>query len=639
MTNNKIRFGPFELDVKAGELSRSGRRVRLQEKPLRLLQALVEQAGEVVSRDELRARLWPTGIVVEFDNGLNNAANKLRAVLGDSASSPKYVETVGRRGYRFVGALVDEPVPVLTEPAARASLPADSPPAGHLAADGAPASGASADRSASAAAPARHRKLWPLGVAAAVLVAAIAGGLSMRERPSSHEPRIESLAVLPLANLSSDPEQEYFSDGMTDTLISQLTGIRSLRVISRQSIMRYKESATPMPAIARELDVQGIIEGTVLRTADRVRVSVQLIHAPSDRHLWSEQYEGSLDDVLGLQARIARAVAAEVRATVTPQESERLARPGNVDAEAYDLYLRGRYFWALRTEAGLLRSLEYFERAIAIAPDFARAHAAIAEAYGPLGYNGMVAPDVANPRMRAAAERSLALDPNLVEGLTALGACAAFHEWKWAEGEQHFKRALAVSSNYSTAFGWYGQLLENLGRQPENLAARERAFELDPLWVGTGAALGTALFYNGRSDDAIAMLERTLELDPSHPIALTYLGRVYEEAGRLDEAIDAFARADNDGALGHAYGVAGRRDEALAALERLERRARERYVPPFQLALVRVGLGDYAGALDDLERGYVIHDTGMSGIKVDPRFEPLAASPRFVALLDRMGLR
>jgi TolB-like protein len=507
--------------------------------------------------------------------------------------------------------------------------------------DGGPGAPIDATQDASAPPPtARRRKRWPLGVAAAlVLVAAAIGALLLHEPPPGDEPRIESLAVLPLANLSSDSEQEYFSDGMTDALISQLTGIRSLRVISRQSIMRYKASSAAMPTIARELDVQGIIEGTVLRTADRVRVSVQLIHAPSDRHLWSEQYEGGLDDVLGLQARIAQAVAAAVRATVTPQESERLARPANVDAEAYDLYLRGRYFWSQRTEDGMLRSLEYFERAIAIAPDFATAHAAIAEAYGPLGYNGIVAPDIANPRMRAAAERALELDPNLVEGLTALGACAAFHEWKWAEGEQHFKRALALSSNYSTAFGWYGQLLENLDRQPENLAARERAFELDPLWVGTGAALGTALFYNGRSDDAISILKRTLELDPSHPIALTYLGRVYMEAGRLEEAIDAFARANNDGALGHAYGVAGRREEALAALERLERRAQERYVEPFQLALVRVGLGDYSGALDDLERGYAIHDTGMSGIKVDPRFKPLAAEPRFVALLEKMGLR
>jgi tetratricopeptide (TPR) repeat protein len=241
--------------------------------------------------------------------------------------------------------------------------------------------------------------------------------------------------------------------------------------------------------------------------------------------------------------------------------------------------------------------------------------------------------------MRAAAERALALDPNLVEGLTALGACAAFHEWKWAEGEQHFKRALELSSNYSTAFGWYGQLLENLGRQPENLAARERAFELDPLWVGTGSALGTALLYNGRADEAVAILLRTLELDPSHPIALNYLGRAYEAMGRFDDAIDAFARAGDDGSLGHAYGVAGRREEALAALAHLERRAEERYVSPFQFALVRVGLGDYPGALDELERGFAIHDTGMSGIKVDPRFEPLATEPRFVALLRNMGLR
>jgi tetratricopeptide (TPR) repeat protein len=234
--------------------------------------------------------------------------------------------------------------------------------------------------------------------------------------------------------------------------------------------------------------------------------------------------------------------------------------------------------------------------------------------------------------------RALELDPNLVEGWTALGACAAFHEWNWAEGERHFERAVALGPNYSTAFGWYGLLFENTGRQSENVAARKRAFELDPLWMGTSAAYGQALFFAGRTEEGIAQLKRTLELDPDHAVALSYLGVVYAGSGRLDEAIAVFARAGNDGGLGHALGAAGRRDEALEVLARLERRAAERYISPHQFALVRLGLGDLAGALDALERGFAIRDPGMSGIKVDPRFAPLAAEPRFVTLLEQMGL-
>jgi TolB-like protein/DNA-binding winged helix-turn-helix (wHTH) protein/Tfp pilus assembly protein PilF len=618
MSSHRICFGPFELDTKAGELRRGGRRVRLQEKPLKLLQALVEQPGETLSRDELRTRLWPPPLVVDFDNGLNNAANKLRAVLGDSPSAPRYIETVGRRGYRFIG-----------EVAAHA-------PASDVAAHAAAPDGwLPAPRKSTT--PRRALQI----MAGAGLVAAGAGLAAWLLRPPppvASDGRIESLAVLPLDNLSSDPEQEYFSDGMTEALIAQLAGVRSLRVMSRQSSMRFKNSASPMPAIAKELGVEGIIEGTVLRTGDRVRISVQLVHGPSDTHVWAEQYERPLDDVLALQAEIAQAVAAEVRAALTPQDEERLARPADIDAEAYDLYLRGRHLWSLRTEDGLRRSLEYFERVIALAPQFAPAHAAVAEAYGPLGYLGFMSPDEATPRMKAAALRALELDPNLVEGWTALGACAAFHEWRWEEGERHFERAVSLGPNYSTAFGWYGLLFENTGRQAENLAARRRAFELDPLWVGTGAAYGQALFFAGQADEGIAQLERTLELDPDHAVALSYLGLVYAGSARWDDAIAAFARAGNDGGLGHAYAMAGRRAEALEVRARLERRSAERYVSPFQLALVRLGLGDVAEALDALDAGFAIRDPGMSGLKVDPRFAPLAGEPRFRSLLERMGL-
>ena len=343
--------------------------------------------------------------------------------------------------------------------------------------------------------------------------------------------------------------------------------------------------------------------------------------------------------MLALQAQIAQTVARELRATLTPEETARLARKSEVDPEAYDLYLRGRYFFEQRTDAGLHRALDYFERALAIEPDFAPAHAAMAETYGPLGYRGFMPPDEATPKMRAHALRALELDPDSVEGLTALGAWAAFHDWRLEEGEQHFLRALRLSPNSSNTHGWYGQLLENTGRQAENLVERQRAFELDPLSVARGTALGQALYLNGRPDEGIVVLKKTMELDPSNPVVWTYLGFVYVTTGRHAEAVDAFMKGDNDGALGHAYALAGRRDEALEHLARLEQRAREGYVAPRTFALVHMGLGDVPAALAALERGYEIRDPGMSGLAVDPRFAPLANEPRFVAILEKMHLR
>jgi tetratricopeptide (TPR) repeat protein len=250
-----------------------------------------------------------------------------------------------------------------------------------------------------------------------------------------------------------------------------------------------------------------------------------------------------------------------------------------------------------------------------------------------------MSPDEATPQMKAAALRALEIDPDLVEGLTALGACAAFHEWKWSEGEAHFRRAIEVNGNYSTAYAWYGLLHENLGRQAANEEARRRAFELDPVWVGTGIALGRALAMNGKVEEGIAQIKRTLDLYPNHALAVSWLGTIYADAGRYDEAIDAFARGADDGGLGHALGAAGRRDEALAVLARLEQAAQERYVSPFSLALVQVGLGDHDAALATLERGVTIRDPAMSGLGVDARFAPLASDPRFQAVLDSIGLR
>ena len=642
MNNEKIRFGPFELDPKAGELRRGKRRVRLQERPLKMLVALLASPGEVVTREELRTKLWPAKIFVDFDNGLNNAANKLRTALGDSVAKPEYIETVGRRGYRFIGSVAAADPP---------PLPSSIPP--REAAEPATALGTPPQQQTGGSVPLPpHRFAWRLTslVAASVVIAVAIVAAVVFERDDSDDalPHIDSIAVLPLANLSSDPEQEYFSDGMTDALISQLAGIRSLRVISRQSVMQYKGSAAPMQELARKLDVTGVIEGTVQKSADRVRISIQLIHAPTDRHLWAAEYARPLDDVIALQSEIARTVAREVATAVTPEETARLARTNAVDPEAYDLYLRGRFFWEKRTE--LDRALDYFSRAIAIQPDFARAHAAIAETYAPLGTGGRVLPVEVAQKMRAAAERALEIDPDLVEALTALGACAAFHEWNWAEGERYFLRALEVNPNYVLTHMWYGLWLEEQGRQPENLRERERAFELDPLNGATVAGYANALFHNGRVEEATQVLQRTLEVSPNHPQLLGTLAQIYLTSGRYDEAIELYERRDDSfglgyayglglGGLGYAYGRAGRIDEARDVLATLERRAQEHYLSPHHFALVYLGLGDKSAALDALERGYELRDPSMNWMKVAPAFAPLRDEPRFIALLEKMGLR
>ena len=570
-----VRFGSFEVDLKAGEIRKHGRRVRLQEKPFQVLEALLERPNDLVGREELRERLWPADTFVDFDNGLNNAVNKVRRVLGDSAAAPSYIETVGRRGYRFIAAIDAD---MRTPPADRLGwIPAARPPVG-------------------------------------------------------------SLAVLPLANLSGDEQEDYFCDGMTDALIAQISGIRSLRVISRQSIVRYKGSRSPMPAIARELGVDALVEGSVVRAGGRVRISVQLVHGAQDRHLWSGQWERELRDVLIVQSEIARAVADAVAATLTTGETSRLERAGNVNPIAYDAYLKGRFFWRQRSRDGLLRSLEYYRAAIAADSEFALAHAATAESYGPLGYLGVLRPDEATPAMRAAATRALELDPDLVEALTALAACEAFHEWRWRDAETHFQRAIAVNANYATAYLWYGLMLDIEGRFEEALAARKRGVELDPLYLRAQTELGWGLFQAGKSDQAIAVLRGILELDPDYPFARRALGIIDVAAGRHEPAIAAFATTHDLGSLAHATAAAGREREARAILATIQRQAEHEYLSPVHEALAHVGLSRPGEALAALHRAFEMRAVDLAAVRVDPRFASMRAEPRFASLIERMNL-
>jgi TolB-like protein/DNA-binding winged helix-turn-helix (wHTH) protein len=427
-----VRFGAFELDLRAGELRKQGLKVKLQERPLQILALLLENPGELVTREELRRHLWAADTFVDFDHSVNTAINKLRDALGDSAENPRFIETLPRHGYRFIGA-VDSGAEV------RNGRESAMPPVR------------------------RERRRWlAVGAVAAIVVfgalfALNVGGLRGRLLSSvgaSHGvplPKIESIAVLPFENLSGDPQQEYFADGMTEELITELGKIGGLRVISRTSVMRYKGTKKPLPEIGRELNVDAIVEGTVRNSGGRVRITTNLLYAPTDRHLWAATYERDLRDVLSLQDEVARAVAGQIRIKVTPQENARLAATRPINPEAHRLCLLGRFYWNKRNEEGLKKANEQFQRAIEVDPTYAPAYAGLADSYLQLANNGLRPPNETMPKAKAAAQKALEIDPSLAQAHTSLAEVYKDYDWNWAASERDFQRAIQLNPNYATA--------------------------------------------------------------------------------------------------------------------------------------------------------------------------------------------
>jgi TolB-like protein/DNA-binding winged helix-turn-helix (wHTH) protein/Flp pilus assembly protein TadD len=599
-----VRFATFEMDLRAGELHKDGARVRLQDKPFRLLAALLERPGELVTREELCRRLWPSDTFVDFDNSLNNAVNRVRAALGDSADQPRFVETVGRRGYRFIAPLE---TPRVTAP----SLPEP--------------------------APLRARSRLPAGLALAAVVLAAAGWQAWRARAPQDGP-IRSLAVLPFDNLSADAEQEYLADGITDALITELAGIRSLRVISRQSVIRYKDSARPLPDIARELGVDAIVEGTVLRSGTRVRVSAQVIHAPRDRHLWARNFEGAAGDMLALQAEIARAVAGGVRATLTAPEQARITQAPAVDPEAYDLYLRGRYFFNRRgfedTETVLLKCVDALQKAVDEDPRFALAQATLAFCYIPLGNLGLLPPAETNPRIERHARAALELDPDLTEGRLAL-ASSFFQQFDWAAAEAEYRKAIALDPADPQVRLWYSYFLYEMGRFEESLAQSAEGLRTDPFHPLLSGNHAMALADLGRGDEAVARARQMVDVEPA---TRATLGTIYLQLGRLDEALAEFERAGSEDGIARVHGLRGDLSGLRAWMERLRERERTRYVSPAEFARVHTALGETDAAFARLEEAYRTKAPGVKGVKSSWDFVPLRSDPRWSDLVRRLGI-
>jgi TolB-like protein len=498
------------------------------------------------------------------------------------------------------------------------------------------------------AAPLRKRWIVAMAGAAVILVAAVfiarnVGGLRDRLLPKAAAPRIESLAVLPLENLMGDPQQEYFVDGMTEELIADLSQVSALRVISRTSVMQYKGTKKSMPEIARELKVDGVIEGSVLRSGDQVRITAQLIQAATDTHLWAKSYERDLRDVLALQSEVAGAIANEIKIKLTPQEQVRLASASAVNPEAYRLYLQGRYQFSKRTLPAFEKSIQLFQQVLEKDPDYALAYAGLAESYGILPFYGGALPKDAFPKAKAAAVKALELDSSLAEAHAALGFVLLYWDWDWSATERELKHAIELKPSYVVGHHWYAEYLSAMGRHDQAIAEIKRAQELDPLSPLMLVVGGEVCFYAHRYDEVIEQCRKALELDSSYALAHSWLASAYAEKAMYEEATTEFEKAarlfgrDPWGGLALVYARTGKRDEALKILGRMREQSNRGESSPVRTACLYLAVGEKQRALDWLEKAYEERDPYMAFLNVRPELDPLRSDPRFQDLVRRMN--
>jgi len=631
----RLRFGVFELDLRAGELRKHGLRVRLQEQPFQVLAMLLENHGELVTREELQKKLWPADTFVDFDHGLNKAINKIREALSDSAESPRFVETVARRGYRFLAdvKIADAALVGNSELATRAPHAAE-------ARDG-------PDGAGKLAMPRRLLPSLAWKISAFVLLILMASLAAWKlhswNRPS---PVIRSLAVLPLESLSSDASQDYFADGMTDELISGLGQISALRVISRTSVMAYKHARKPLPQIARELNVDAVVEGTVLRSGDQVRITAQLIEASSDKHLWSQSYEGELRDTLALQSKVAKAIADQIRISLNPQEQAALTKVKVVNPEAYESFLKGRYFWNKRTADGLKVALAYFNQSIDEDPKYAQAYSGLADTYALLAdwEYGVMTPKEALPKAKAAAIKALELDSALGEAHNSLAFCLDVFDWDLDSAGKEFRKAIELNPGYATAHHWYASHMILLGRYDEAIAEMRKAENLDPLSLIIKTDLAESLVLAHSYDESIRQSRKAIEMDPNFALAHNQLGQAYLQEHMHDVAVAELQKAVQlSGSsstcianLARAYVASGKRSEAVKLLNDLKKRSNPSHSHASEIAVIYVALGDTDQAMKWLEKGY--EERFNPSVLLRPGFDPLRSDPRFEDLVHRVGL-
>ena len=637
-----VRFGTYEVSLHSGEVRKAGLRIKVQQQPMKLLEILLEHPGEVVTRDELRSRVWPHETFGDFDQALNIAIAKLRSALGDSAENPRFIETLPKRGYRFIA----DVLVVETDTRPRRLESSGAQVAGMAPGHQVQGSGLTITPVLS-----KPRQWW--GHRRVITTLALVLGLSLatltvwRFRSRGRvQTGIRSLAVLPMDNLSGDASQGYFADGMTDELITDLAQIRALRVISRTSVMVYRGAHKPLPQIAHELNVDAIVEGTVLRSGDQVRITAQLIEASTDKHLWSQSYEGELRDTLALQNRVARAIADQIRINLTPQEQAALKNARVVNPQAYESYLKGRYFWNKRTADGLKVALAYFNEAIEEDPKYPQAYSGLADTYALLGdwqYAAMT-PKEAFPKAKAAAIKALELDSTLGEAHNSLAFVLDGFDWDLDAGGKEFQRAIELNPGYATAHHWYAWHLGLLGRFDEAIAEMRKAADLDPLSLIINADLAELLALAHSYDESILQSRKTLEMDPNFALAHNQLGQAYLQKHMYDEAVAELERAvqlSGDSPtcianLARAYVASGKKDEAKKLLTDLKKHSNPGYSNAAEIAMIYASLGDADQAMTWLEKGY--EERFNPGVLLRPGFDPLRSESRFQNLLNRVGL-
>lgn len=689
-----VRFGSFEADLHTRELRKHGLKVKLQEQPFQVLAMLLARPGELVTREEIRSRLWPQDTFVDFDHALNAAVRRLRDAMNENAESPRFVETLPRRGYRFIAPVVKLSIEEAVQPETGILR---NPT---VAVRGEPETGASpsekvalqrvvdhreetdsarvtiATNTASLVEPetsptvisqtlrpsarnpqqvvlqrpeeARPPKGVKVPVAAIVILTLIIAAFVAYQIESkrSKQPTIRSLAVLPLQNLSGDPAQQYLVDGMTEELIGRLAGIHDLRVISRTSVMRFKNTQLSVPEIARILGVDAVVEGSVMREGSRIRVHAQLIRAASDEHFWSESYDRELRDVLAMDADVAQAVAHKVEVTMTGEEHQRLAAVRPVLPEVYENYLKGKFALdKANNKSNIDESIAYFNEAIRKDPTYAPSYLGLATAYTSLTtvFMGGVA-EQERPRAVLAVREALELDAGLADA-HVLMASIAESQWHWAEAESEYQYALDLRPNDAAAYSGLAWWLDCQGRTEEAVAMRRRARELDPLAV-SGAGLGWDLFFGRHYDQAEQELRSVLALSADNANALWILGFVLIANHHPKDAVRALEKGVSIsnrspalvGLLINAYAQADRRRDALRLLEELKRHKQTAYVPAAAFIFAYLGLGENEQAFVWLEQAYQEQSNVLQTLKVLPFFDPIRSDPRFVDLLRRVGL-
>lgn len=572
-----LRFGAFEVDLRAGELRKHGLKIKLQDKPFQILATLLESPGQLVRREELRQKLWPADTFVDFDHGLNSAVNKLREALCDSADNPRFVETLARRGYRFT-APVEE-----------------------------------------------------------------IGGATPRPRRSPGP--LDSLAVLPFENESADRDIEYLCEGIAESIIYRMAQLPQLRVMAHSAVFRYRRRKVDPQAVGRELNVRAVLNGRVIQRGDDLTIATELVDVANGWQIWGRQYTGKLSDILAVQGEIAAEISQKLHLKLSGEDQNRLVKQHTGNADAYQTYLRGRYYGNLRTEAGLKKGIEYFEQALAKDPDYALAYASLAECYSVLAVYGLLPPREIIPKVKTAATKAVKLDHRLAEAHTSLAVAGLFYDWDWIGAQGEFRQAIDLNPDYALAHYWYGLYLQGQGRKDEALAEIQSARELDPLSLIIRAAEGLLHYFARQYDQAIEKYRQTLEMGPNFYPARCFLGLACEQRGEFPEALAEFQKVLDLAAgsatamamLGHTYAALGRKGVARQLLEELRDLSRQLYVPPVRVALIHAALGEKDLAFEWLEKAYEERSYWLLFLGVDPVFDTLRPDSRFLSLLRRMN--